>query len=192
MLLCFILTALVECKNTKLIFSYFFLANRTVIYLDHLSSWYDFKTHKKLLDMNIMCKINECIEPAGLVGLDKLYSHMIKSDLESLVNSLQRSVSNDKTLAELVNTVSEQAASMCPSLAQPTKLYSNYVTKFTKSVPKILDLVLAIGQKQIIRKYIAAELNTSCKFNSKNLESSLRTMNEYALKCLFKFKIVFD
>lgn len=128
--------------------------------------------------MNVMSKINECIDPAGLVGLDKLYSHMIKSDLQILVNSLQHSVSNDKTLAELVNSITNQASSMCPSLQQPLKFYSNHTTKFTKSTPKILDLIMGIGQKQIIRKYIAFELNASCKFNSKNLESALRTMNE--------------
>lgn len=123
-----------------------------------------------------MSKINECIEPAGLVGLDKLYSHMIKSDLQALVNALQHSVSNDKTLAELVNSVTNQASSQCAPLPQPLKFYNT--SKFTKSTPKILDLIMSIGQKQIIRKYIAFELNASCKFNSKNLESALRTMNE--------------
>lgn len=125
-----------------------------------------------------MSKINECIEPAGLVGLDKLYSHMIKTHLESVIRSLQQSVSNDKSLAELVNSVTNQASTLSPSLPQPIKLYNNYVSKFTKATPKMLDLILVVGQKQIIRKYIAFELNTSCKFNSKNLESSLRTMNE--------------
>lgn len=128
--------------------------------------------------MNVMSKINECIDPAGLVGLDKLYSHMIKSDLQILVDSLQYSISNDKTLAELVNSIATQASTMCPSLQLPLKFYSNHTTKFTKSTPKILDLIMGIGQKQIIRKYIAFELNASCKFNSKNLESALRTMNE--------------
>lgn len=125
-----------------------------------------------------MSKINECIEPAGLVGLDKLYSHMIKSNLETLINSLQTTVSNDNTLTEMTVSIINQASTFSPSLPQPTKLYTNYISKFTKIVPKILDLVLAIGQKQIIRQYIAFELNTSCKFKSKNLESSLRTMNK--------------
>lgn len=128
--------------------------------------------------MNVMSKINECIEPAGLVGLDKLYSHMIKSNLETLINSLQNIVSNDNALTEVTVSITNQASTLSPSLSQPIKLYSNFISKFTKIAPKILDSVLAIGQKQIIRKYIAFELNTSCKFNSKNLESSLRTMNK--------------
>lgn len=125
-----------------------------------------------------MSKINECIEPAGLVGLDKLYSHMIKSNIETLINTLQHSILNDKTLSDVVNSITNEAASLSPSLPQPTKFYNNHVSKFTKATPKLLDLILAIGQKQIIRKYIAFELNSSCKFNSKNLESTLRTVNE--------------
>lgn len=154
------------------------MLHRTAVYINSLSSWYDFKTHKKLLSMNVMSKINECIEPAGLVGLDKLYSHMIKSNLETLVNTLQHSVLNDKTLSDVVNSITSESASLAPSLPQPTKFYNNHVSKFTKATPKLLDLILAIGQKQIIRKYIAFELNSSCKFNSKNLESTLRTVNE--------------
>lgn len=128
--------------------------------------------------MNIMSKINESIGPAGLVGLDKLYSHMIKSDLESLVNSLQHSIVNDKALSDIANSINDEGITSCPPVAQPLKFYNNHVSKFMKSMPKILDWILTIGQKQIIRKYIAFELNSSCKFNSKNLESALRTMNE--------------
>lgn len=152
--------------------------NRTAVYIDGMSSWYDFKSHKKLLHMNVMSKIIESIEPAGLVGLDKLYSHMIKSDLESLVNTLQHSILNDKAMADIVNSINNEASTSTATVPQPLKFYNNHVSKFLKTTPKILDLVLAIGQKQIIRKYIAFELNSSCKFNSKNLESTLRTMNE--------------
>lgn len=157
-------------------FSFHF--HRTAVYLDDSSAWYDFKSHKQLLNMNVMSKINESIGPAGLVGLDKLYSHMIKSDLESLINSLQHSILNDKALADIVNVINDEGVTTSLPVVQPLKFYNNHISKFTKATPKILDFVLSIGQKQIIRKYIAFELNTSCKFNSKNLESALRTMNE--------------
>lgn len=141
-------------------------------------SWYDFKTHKKLLHMNVMSKIIECIEPAGLVGLDKLYSHMIKSELELLTNTLQTSISNDKAIGDVVNSINTEGTTSTSTVAQPLKFYNNHISKFLKSTPKVLDWILNIGQKQIIRKYIAFELNSSCKFNSKNLESALRSMNE--------------
>lgn len=125
-----------------------------------------------------MSKIIECIEPAGLVGLDKLYSHMIKANLESLINTLQTSISNDKSMSDIVNSMNAEGTTSTQTVPQPLKFYNNHITKFLKGTPKILEIVLAIGQKQIIRKYIAFELNSSCKFNSKNLEYALRTMNE--------------
>lgn len=152
--------------------------NRTTVYIDGMSSWYDYKSHKQLLHMNVMTQIIESVEPAGMVGLDKLYCHMIKSDLETLVNSLQHSISNDKAMSDIVNAVNKEASSSSATIPQPLKFYNNHVSKFLKATPKVLDLVLAIGQKQIIRRYIAFELNSSCKFKSKNLESALRTMNE--------------
>lgn len=155
-----------------------FYTHRTAVFIESLVSWYDFKTHKKLLHMNVTSKIIECIEPAGLVGLDKLYSHMIKSDLELLTNMLQSSISNDKTMADVVNSINAEGTTSTCTVSQPLKFYNNHISKFLKSSPKILDWILAIGQKQIIRKYIAFELNSSCKFNSKNLESALRSMNE--------------
>lgn len=128
--------------------------------------------------MNVMSKIIESMEPVGLVGLDKLYSHMIKSELESLVNTLQHNILNNKVMADIVNSINNEASSSNAPVPQPLKFYNNHVSKFLKATPKILDLVLTIGQKQIIRRYIAFELNKSCKFKSKNLESTLRTMNE--------------
>lgn len=127
--------------------------------------------------MNVMSKINETLGPAGLVGLDKLYSHMIKTDLESLIASMQNSISNDKSTVDILNGFHTEITSNA-TIHQPLKFYNNHVSKFIKVAPKIFDRILAIGQKQIIRKYIAYELNSSCRFNSKNLESSLRTMNE--------------
>lgn len=151
---------------------------RTTAYIDTHSSWFDFKTHKKLLNMNVFAKINEAIGPAGLVGLDKLYSHMIKTDLESLIASLQHNILNEKSSIDVLNAFHNETAPTTKTIQQPLKFYNNYVSKFVKNTPKVFDLILKIGQKQIIRKYIASELNSSCKFNSKNLESSLRTMNE--------------
>lgn len=151
---------------------------RTSIYIDMQSAWYDYKTHKKLLNMNFLSKIIESIGPAGLVGLDKLYSHMIKSELDALLASLQKNVFVEKTLADAVAAFDSDVTPLASTVAQPSKLYSTYTSKLYKVWPKILNLILNIGQKQIIRKHIANDLNSSCKFNSKNLDSSLRTVNE--------------
>lgn len=164
----------------KILMDFFFLFQsfRTGIYIDMQSAWYDYKTHKKLLNMNFLSKIIDSIGPAGLVGLDKLYSHMIKSELDALLASLQKNVFMEKAMAEPLAAFEADVAPLASSVAQPTKLYATYTSKLSKVWPKILNLILCIGQKQIIRKHIANELNSSCKFNSKNLDSSLRTINE--------------
>lgn len=128
--------------------------------------------------MNFFSKITDSIGPAGLIGLDKLYSHMITSDLHSLMSTLQKNFLNEKQWIDLLNSLKDELSPPTSVISQPTKFYNNYASKFTKIWPKVLEWVLHVGQKQIIRKHIAYELNSSCKFNSKNLESSLRTMNE--------------
>lgn len=145
------------------------------VYIELDSSWYDLKTHKKILSMNVFSKINESIGPAGLVGLDKLYSHMIKSEVEMVIQTLESSLLNDKIPADLLNAWKNDPL----ATTQPLKFYTNLTAKFTKNEPKVFDAIISIGQKQILRKYISYELNSSCKFNSKNLESSLQTMNKY-------------
>lgn len=129
--------------------------------------------------MNFLSKITESIGPAGLIGLDKLYSHMIKSDLDMLMTNLQKQFLHEKAWADILNAFNNDMAAPTPlAVNQVAKLYSSYTSKLTKVWPTYLDTILSIGQKQIIRKHIANELNSSCKFNSKNLDSSLRTMNE--------------
>lgn len=48
--------------------------------------------------------------------------------------------------------------------------------------------MMQVGQMQLLRRQIAHQLNTSCKFNSKFLASALNTMNEYAL-CTLKIRL---
>lgn len=52
------------------------------------------------------------------------------------------------------------------------------ILKMSKSSQQITDVLVLIGTLQIIRKHIAYQLNTSCKFDSAHLEASLRTLNE--------------
>jgi len=41
------------------------------------------------------------------------------------------------------------------------------------------DACVQVGQMQLLRKQIAHELNTLCKFDSHNLACALQTMNTY-------------
>lgn len=58
------------------------------------------------------------------------------------------------------------------------KTYQTYINRCTKIWSEFLENALLVGQLQLIRNLIAFHLNKSCKFNAKNLESSLRSLNK--------------
>lgn len=152
---------------------------RSTIYIGMQTAWYDYKSHKKLINSRFFSKITESIGPAGLIGLDKLYSHMITADLQLLMSSLQTKFTKEKLWIDLLSSLNNDLQPTSSIVPNPVKLYASYTNKCVKVWSTILDWILQIGQKQIIRKHIANELNTSCKFNSKNLDSSLSAMNEW-------------
>lgn len=63
----------------------------------------------------------------------------------------------------------------------PLKVYQTYVSRTTKIWPEFLEKAILVGQLQLLRNLIAFHLNKSCKFNAKNLEASLRTLNRSLL-----------
>lgn len=141
------------------------------------TAWFDCKTHKELLNTKFFTKIIDSIGPAGLIGLDKLYSHMLVADIQQLITTLQKKILNEKLWIDLLNGLAKEITPNVMVILQPIKFYGNYISRCLKIWPNLLDWILNIGQKQILRKHIAYELNTSCKFNSKNLESSLQILN---------------
>lgn len=58
------------------------------------------------------------------------------------------------------------------------KFYQNCVNRTTKLWPIIMDYILMIGQLQLLRVLIAFQLNMTCKFDAKNIESSLRLVSK--------------
>lgn len=79
----------------------------------------------------------------------------------------------------------------------PAKFYQNCIYRTTKLFATMLDLILSVGQLQLLRNLINFHLNSTCKFNSKNLESSLSSLNKYVSKisiclvvllCMFNFR----
>lgn len=52
------------------------------------------------------------------------------------------------------------------------------IGKCYKIFQQLSDILVLIGTLQIIRRHIAYQLKTTCKFDSAQLEASLRTMNE--------------
>lgn len=96
----------------------------------------------------------------GLHGLDTLFGYMIKNQLQQ-VQSIYRSAPEKITVTNIEIKDVEQI-----------------ITKGQKIYQQLADIIIVIGTLQLLRKHIAYQLNTTCKFDSAHLESSLRTMNE--------------
>ncbi|KAH8347596.1 hypothetical protein KR067_007669, partial [Drosophila pandora] len=60
---------------------------------------------------------------------------------------------------------------------QPLKYYQGYTQRWLKVWPTLLDWVLSMGQKQLLRQQIAGELNFSSKCEAKLLANTAETLN---------------
>lgn len=64
-------------------------------------------------------------------------------------------------------------------LGNASKLNTTINTHTNKFCPQLLEWVLKIGHYQLLKKKIAYELNTACKFEAKHMEAALQTLNTY-------------
>lgn len=150
-------------------------------YIQLSSAWYDAKAqHKEVINLKFISKIADSIEISGLSGLDKLYAHMLSADLTEIHSIFIKNVVSIKGTTDILEQFTKDLNSKPPN---PMKIYTNAVSKLNKCMPmsKYLDLLLHIGQKQILRRHISYELNISCRFKAKNYESSLRNFNNALL-----------
>ncbi|KAL4707740.1 hypothetical protein ACJJTC_014921 [Scirpophaga incertulas] len=138
---------------------------RSCVYLSVCTAWYDVKNHNELVNSKTFAKLNEAIGVVGLFGLDTLYAHMIKNQLQNVFLTIRKNHENVSFASYL----------------EEMKDIEQIVTKSHKSFQQISEIVVVIGTLQIIRKHIAYQLNTTCKFDSANLEAALRTFNESLL-----------
>ncbi|KAB0792555.1 hypothetical protein PPYR_14514 [Photinus pyralis] len=153
---------------------------RQSIYLEQTSTWYDAKTHKSILNKQEFQLIASALEIIGLVGLDKLYSFMIVTNLQKIVAILENKEKKNSSWGNIITSISNELTSL-DSIPNLYKFLHNCVNRTTKLWPNVLDLVLSVGQLQLLRNLIAFQLNKSCKFDAKDLESSLSLLNRALL-----------
>ncbi|XP_050504849.1 WASH complex subunit 5 isoform X1 [Diabrotica virgifera virgifera] len=153
---------------------------RSSVYLDTTVTWYENKTHKQIINKQTIASIASAIEIAGLVGLDRLFSFMIVNALQKLIGYFEN---KNVKIASWTNIISSIQKEMKQSeeFVNPLKIYQTYVNRCTKIWGDFLENILLVGQLQLLRNLIAFYLNTSCKFNAKNLEFSLRSLDKALL-----------
>ncbi|CAH1180444.1 unnamed protein product [Phaedon cochleariae] len=153
---------------------------RNYLYLDQTLAWYDTKTHKPILSKDVFASIATAIEIAGLVGLDRLFSFMIVTALQKISAYLENKNIKMQAWTNIIPAIQKEIK-QSREPPNPSKTYQTYINRCTKIWQDFLENTLFIGQLQLIRRLIAFYLNTSCKFNAKNLESSLQSLNKSLL-----------
>ncbi|XP_054285996.1 WASH complex subunit 5-like isoform X1 [Macrosteles quadrilineatus] len=154
---------------------------RTTLYVMSATSWFDTKTQKQVAGLNLFTNISSAVGISGITGLDRLISFMIVTELQNFLSVLQRGVLKDKNWLELFGSVAKGLSPNDQNVANPGKVYTQWTSRAGKVWPQVLETVLKVGQLQLIRKHIFFELRTSCKFESKNLSSTLENMNQVLL-----------
>lgn len=112
--------------------------------------------------------------------MDKLLSFVIVTEMLNIKKFMDRNILRDKSWQELLVTLSTDLdeAENDGLVSQPSKVYFPVLDKASKSWILLNDALMRVGQMQIVRSCIAHELNTSCKFQSRHLASTLHTLNE--------------
>ncbi|RWS23664.1 WASH complex subunit strumpellin-like protein, partial [Leptotrombidium deliense] len=153
---------------------------KVTIYVHQMTTWYDNKTHAEITNNRLFSLMMKSIGTAGVNGLDRLLSFMIVSEMQSINKYLDTHVFRDKSWIELLSTFHNYLEDNGADSVQLMRLYSAVLAK-GRSWSVVNDSLLKVGQMQILRRNIAHELNTSCKFQSRHLAAALETLNESLL-----------
>ncbi|XP_026671210.1 WASH complex subunit 5 isoform X2 [Ceratina calcarata] len=142
---------------------------RTTVYIEHSLAWYDLKAQTEVLNYKIFSRTFEAIGTPGLIGLDKLISFYIITELNNMICYIEKNIRN-KTWSSTID-----------HFATLSKLHSSITAQVSKFCPQILEWVLKVGHYQLLKKKIAYELNTACKFEAKHMEAALQTLHKAVL-----------
>ncbi|XP_014473018.1 PREDICTED: WASH complex subunit strumpellin isoform X2 [Dinoponera quadriceps] len=149
---------------------------KTTVYIDHSLAWYDIRTQNEVLNYKIFSVILETIGTPGLSGLDKLISFYIVMELEALVHYVEKNIRN-KTWTSMLEDCEATLSTLDSAKSNITKLHNSVSASSSKLWSPALEWTLKVGHYQLLRKKIAYELNTACKFEAKHMEAALRTLN---------------
>ncbi|CAK9823853.1 WASH complex subunit 5 [Anthophora retusa] len=153
---------------------------RTTVYIEHSLAWYDLRTQSEVLNYKIFSRTLEAIGTPGLAGLDKLISYYIITEINNIINYIEKNIRN-KTWKSTIDHFDVLLTSMDISKSNVSKLLSSISTQTSKFCPQLLEWILKVGHYQLLKKKIAYELNTACKFEAKHMEAALQTLNKAIL-----------
>lgn len=158
---------------------------RTTNYIELTGSWYDARTKDEVVSHALVQQLQLSIGTMGLTGLDRLFSFMMVQELQTFLKTVERTLA-EKAWSDMLKQLASSLQPLTGIVGQPQKVYSSPITLATRLFAVCLDVVLKVGQMQLLRRLIAHELNTTCKFDSKFLAGALQTVNDALLNDIEK------
>ncbi|KAH8272972.1 hypothetical protein KR018_009213, partial [Drosophila ironensis] len=160
---------------------------KQTIFLELKNTWYDKKApHPNVLaGSQFFGTLREALAPAGMVGLERLYSRMLADELKRNLERLQKNLTSDRMWVDALGTLTKELEDRnfpTPQVAKnPLKYYQNYTQRWLKVWPTLLEWVQSMGQKQLIRQQIAGELSFSSQCDAKLLANTADNLNKSLL-----------
>ncbi|KAL6032938.1 hypothetical protein STEG23_010927 [Scotinomys teguina] len=154
---------------------------KVTCYIDQLNTWYDMKTHQEVTSSHLFSEIQNTLGTFGLNGLDRLLCFMIVKELQNFLSMFQKIILRDRTVQDTLKTLMNAVSPLKSIVANSSKVYLSAITKTQKIWTAYLEAIMKVGQMQILRRQIANELNSSCRFDSRHLAAALDNLNKALL-----------
>uniref|UniRef100_A0A3Q2YBW3 WASH complex subunit 5 n=1 Tax=Hippocampus comes TaxID=109280 RepID=A0A3Q2YBW3_HIPCM len=154
---------------------------KVTCYIDQMNTWYDLKSHQEVTSKRLFSEIQSSLGTFGLNGLDRLLCFMIVKELQNFLTMIQKTILKDKGAVEVFKAMLGAVNPVQGIVGNASKVYASAVAKTPKIWGPYLEVIMKVGQMQILRQQIANELNYSCKFDSKHLAAALENINKSLL-----------
>ncbi|EDM16201.1 rCG59552 [Rattus norvegicus] len=154
---------------------------KVTCYIDQLNTWYDMKTRQEVTSSRLFSEIQTTLGTFGLNGLDRLLCFMIVKELQNFLSMFQKIILRERTVQETLKTLMNAVSPLRSIVANSSKVYLAAITKTQKIWSTYLEAIMKVGQMQILRRQIANELNSSCRFDSRHLAAALDNLNKALL-----------
>ncbi|XP_020897630.1 WASH complex subunit 5 [Exaiptasia diaphana] len=154
---------------------------RVTCYIDQMGAWYDTRTKQEVMNLLVLRQLQQSVGTFGLIGLDKLLSFMIVKELQKFVIVLQSAL-KDKVIIDTMTSLSKSLTPVKSLVASPYRIFQQASQKTVRLWPQYTEIIMKVGQMQLIRRQIANELNCAAKFDSKILENALQSFNKATLR----------
>jgi WASH complex subunit strumpellin len=141
------------------------------IYIEWMHGWYD-PTGREIVGIDVMSKLYLSIGVHGLAGLDKLLCCTLVHNIKIFIRKYktyvaQGSLNNIWKDLQPISCVPEKGKAAYQSISSIMKSFA----------PEITQIILRIGQMQLLRRLIGYEINFRGRIDSPLLWSALSTVN---------------